>query len=171
MLKKFIYLFFVLLAFVACKNTEENTEVTEKQETNEIPVVTVANFNTDVKDLVDKEVKITGIVDHVCKHGGKKLFIVADGATDGVHIESEESFKEDLIGSEVTVIGIVREFRVDEAYCQKLETETSEEYIEGEDHENEISQRKEMAQYYRDSMAVAGVDHLSFYHIEFVSFE
>ncbi|MBN2890577.1 MAG: hypothetical protein JXL97_01805 [Bacteroidales bacterium] len=166
-------LFAVVLFFASCANDTDKTNdenVTDDQK-SEMKVVTVANFETEVADLVDEQVKITGIVDHVCKHGGKKIVLVNDGSDNKVHVESEEAFEQELAGSEVTVIGIVREFRVDEAYCQQLENETSEQYIEGEDHESDISMRKEEAQFYRDSMATAGVDHLSFYSLEFVSFE
>lgn len=172
MIRKFLILFFAVVFFTACSNENENTDENGVDSTaSEMTVVTVANFDNDVADYVDEQVKITGIVDHVCKHGGKKILLVEDGTDQGVHVESEEPFDETLVGSEVTVIGIVREFKVDEAYCQKLETEDSEQHIEGEDHEDEINQRKEQAQFFRDSMKNAGIDHISFYSLEFVSFE
>lgn len=175
MLKKYFMIFAAVLFFVACANENEDTnnETTDGDTTKveEFKVVSVANFETEVADLVDEQVQITGIVDHVCRHGGKKILLVEDGIEHGVHVSAEESFDEELTGSEVTVIGIVREFRVDEAYCQKLENEESDKHIEGEDHEDDISQRKEQAQFYRDSMTNAGVDHLSFYSLEFVSFK
>lgn len=172
MIKKFLILFFAVVFFTACSNENENTDENVVDSTaSEMTMVTIANFDTVAANYVGKQVKITGIVDHVCKHGGKKLLLVEDGTDQGVHVDSEKPFDETLVGSKVTVIGTVKEFKVDEAYCQKLETEDSEQNIEGENHEDEISQREEQAQFFRDSMENAGIDHISFYSLEFVSFE
>jgi len=166
MLKKLLLVVLVIVSLAACKKDKGNDTTKENDSIakNEMVNVSIVDFYTKAQDLVDKKIKITGIVDHVCKHSGKKIFLVADGATEGVHVNSEKRFDENLNGSQVTVIGIVREMIVDEAYCQKLdETNVSDNH--------EASETRKLAQYYRDSMATAGVDHLSFYSVEFIKFE
>lgn len=167
-----VFAFVILvLFFAACsQNSEKTGEVqTGTEIAAETPMVALGEFDSKAGDYVDHEIMVEGIVDHVCKHGGKKLFLVSDDGD--VHVESEERFDESLAGSKVAVKGIVREFRVDEAYCLKMEEDNIQSHREGKT-EDELYERK-MGQikYYRDSMEVAGVDHLSYYSIDFVSLE
>jgi len=159
-MKKILFLTMVIALFAACNsdNTNENTDTTE---------ISIANFDAVAGDYVDKQVVLTGIVDHVCKHGGKKILLVSDSAD--VHVDSDERFDEALVGEEITVTGIVEEFRVDEAYCQTLEDNKTNEHSEGEDQEVVLKQKHKQAQFYRDSMKTADVDHLSFYSLKYVS--
>ena len=143
----------------------ENTEATEN--TTDIPVLTLADFDVSAANWVDKEVQVNGIVDHVCKHGGKKLFLVNDDGD--VHVESEVRFDDGLVGDEITVTGIVQEFRVDEAYCLQKEEDHIQNHKEGTDSDEVYDKKIKQIQNYRDSMKVAGIDHLSFYSLNYVS--
>ena len=130
----------------------------------------VADFDAKAPEFVDKEVEVSGIVDHVCKHGGKKILLVADDAK--MHIDSETRFDEALSGQEITVRGIVREERVDEAYLQQWEQDEINKHSEGEDNaEERIAHAREQIKFYRDSMATTNVNHLSFYSLEYLSYE
>jgi hypothetical protein len=135
----------------------------------ETPVLAIGEFDSKAGDFVDKEVMVEGIVDHVCKHGGKKLFLVSEEGD--LHVESDDRFDEALAGSEVMVKGIVREFRVDEAYCLKMEEDNIQSHKKGETDEDLYARKMEQIKYYRDSMQTAGVDHLSYYSVEYVSLE
>jgi hypothetical protein len=110
---------------------------------------------------------VKGIVDHVCKHGGKKLFLVGDYGD--LHVEGEEKFSDSLAGSNVIVTGIVREFRVDEAYCLQMEQDNIKSHSNGQTDKELFEQKKNHIAEYRDSMKVANVDHLSFYSLEYKS--
>jgi len=169
MVKRILILLSVVFILGSCKN-ETNNDQKESDSTN-ITTVELKNFDTEASKFVDQQIKITGIVDHVCKHGGKKVVLVNQDGTASVHVESEISFSDTLIGSELTLVGIVREFRVDEAYCQQLEDDAMTQHSDGDDADAQQSKKMEEAQFYRDSMKTAGVDHLSFYSLEFVSFE
>jgi len=159
-MKKIIILTMVIALFTACNsdNTKDNADATK---------ITIANFETVAGDYIGKTVELTGIVDHVCKHGGKKILLVSDSAD--VHVDSEERFDEALVGEEITVTGIVEEFRVDEGYCQTLEDNKNNEHSEGEDQEKVLKQKHKQAQFYRDSMKNTNVEHLSFYSVKYVS--
>jgi hypothetical protein len=162
-----------ILAFLfgGCSQNGEKTSNVETEEeiAVETPMLAIGEFDAKAGDYVDNEILVEGIVDHVCKHGGKKLFLVADDGD--VHIESDERFDDALEGSHVTVKGIVREFRVDEAYCLQMEEENMTNHSEGKSSDEQYKHKLSQIQYYRDSMKVAGVDHLSYYSIDFVSLE
>ncbi len=93
-------------------------------------VVALADFEANAESLVGKEVVIEGMVIHVCKHGGKKMFITADDPEVRIKItpgQEEESFSTELEGSEVSVRGIV----------EAMEVEVPAEEAEGVEHEED----------------------------------
>ncbi len=165
----FILVIFGLL-LTACGSEGETKETTDSTNTSQVveeaPMVKIGEFETVAANYVDKTVKVKGIVDHVCRHGGKKLFLVDDDGD--LHVESEERFNDSLMGNEITVTGIVHEFRVDEAYCLKMDDDNIKSHSEGQTNKEQFEQKKKHIAEYRDSMKTAGVDHLSFYSLEFV---
>lgn len=171
-MKKIIYLISIALLFTACSNSEpqQDTEEVVLIETVEIPVLSIGDFDTKAGEFVNNEVQISGIVDHVCKHGGKKLLLVNDDGD--VHITTDEDrFSDELIGEEITVNGIVEEFRVDEEYCMQMEEDNIKNHSEGESDDELFKKKKHSIQAYRDSMEATGVDHLSYYSLVYVSME
>ena len=170
-MQKFLILFVALTLVIGCKNAApkdgEATADTLTEEVVETPMVALGDFEASAANYVDKEIITKGIVDHVCRHGGKRLFLV-DGDAD-LHIDGEERFDEELNGSEIEVKGFVREFRVDEAYCLKMEEDNINAHNNGEVDQDQFDHKTEQIAFYRDSMKVAGVDHLSFYSMDYVS--
>jgi hypothetical protein len=175
MIKKLFAIAVVAIALVSCGgNSGNNTNVNDEANSiedaqNKDNLIAIGEFDTKAGDFVDQEVIVEGIVDHVCKHGGKKLFLVSDEGD--LHVEGDERFDESLTGSYVAVKGIVREFRVDEAYCLKMEEDNIQSHKEGETDEDLYAMKMEEIQFYRDSMMTANVDHLSFYSVEYVSLD
>jgi hypothetical protein len=168
-MKKLSIILVLILAFLACKNeekkVEESTETTEI--VTEIPMLAIADFDTKAGDFVSKEIKIKGIVDHVCKHGGKKLLLVTDEAQ--VHVVSDERFDEALIGSEIDVKGVVLEEVIDEAYCLKMEEDNIKSHSEGQSNDDQFEAKKQHIQEYRDYMKANNTDHISNYSLQYVS--
>ena len=166
---KYILLITTAVFFLSCSQNQPNQveEVATEQASIGIPTIDISSFDVDAGKYVDSEIEVSGIVDHVCKHSGKKLKLVTDGAS--VHVESETRFDDTLIGSEINLKGIVREMRVDESYCLQMEDDNIKKHKEGETNEEDFSHKQQLIQSYRDSMAVAGVDHLSFYTLDYVS--
>jgi hypothetical protein len=145
--------------------TNSNAEKVEKQ--SEKPILTLADFDAKAGAWVGKEVQVKGIVDHVCKHGGKKITLVDDNGE--VHVKSEERFDDAIVGSEILVTGIVSEFIVDESFCLQKEEDYSKALKDGEDDEKTFKQKMEQIQYYRDSIKATGKDHISYYSLDYVS--
>jgi hypothetical protein len=174
MIKKLLTVAAILGLFANCQTEQNNTgdqentvENVEQNQQEEVPEINITDFDAQAANYVGKEVKVKGIVDHVCKHGGKKLLLVADSAD--IHVESDSRFDETIIGSEVVVVGKVKEFRVDEAYCLKMDEDNIKSHSEGKSDDKLFEQKKKQIAAYRDSMEKAGTDHLSFYSLEFVS--
>lgn len=175
MIKKLLAILSISIFIISCGGNAVNNE-NDSNETssieddqNEIQLIAIGEFDTKAGEFVDSEVMVEGIVDHVCKHGGKKLFLVSDDGD--LHVESDDRFDEALTGSKVLVNGIVREFRIDEAYCLKMEEDNIQSHKEGDTDEDLYEMKMEQIQFYRDSMLTASVDHLSFYSLEYLSLE
>jgi hypothetical protein len=170
-MKKYLSIFAILaVLFYACGSEEDsstNTDSTEVSETADVPELKISEFDSLAGNYVDKEIQIKGVVDHVCRHGGKRLFVVDTDGND-IHVEGEERFNDTLMGSEITVTGIVREFRIDEAYCMQMEEDNIKSHSEGQTNKEQFEQKKKHIAEYRDSMKAAGVDHLSYYSLEYV---
>ncbi|MBN2238091.1 MAG: hypothetical protein JW729_11060 [Bacteroidales bacterium] len=168
-MKRFYTLAIIAVFFMACGNNAEQAQTKQEDSLSatETPVLTLEEFNTEAGNFVDKEIILEGIVDHVCKHGGKRLFLVSDDGD--VHVDGEERFDDALVGSDITVIGIVKEFRVDEAYCLQQEEGHIQKHKEGVDSDDVHQSKMNQIKMYRDSMQSAGVDHLSFYSVQYIS--
>ena len=159
-MKKFIIILSLLTLNISCSESakkENKTEVKNIEETEkdiEKPVLALADFDGIAVKWVNKEVQVNGIVDHVCKHGGKKLLLVNDNGD--VHIESETRFDDALIGDEIAVIGVVIEFKVDEAYCLQKEEDHLQNHKDGTDSEdvyNYLSQFTSWHEYVHEVVA------------------
>ena len=171
-MKKFVFILFCSLVFTACKNETQKTEITDQEAIEsaaEAPLLAIAEFDAKAGDFVSKEVKVKGIVDHVCKHGGKKLLLVTDEAN--VHVTSDTRFDEALIGSEIALKGVVVEERIDEAYCLKMEEDNIKSHSEGQSNDEQFEARKKHIQELRDQMKANNTDHISNYSLEYVSLE
>ena len=159
----------ILLSFIAILTACNNSSNENQKETNntEAELIALADFQNKGVNLLDTEIQIKGIVDHVCKHGGKKLVLVNDEAR--VHVLSEQRFDESIVGKEIIVNGIVKEEQTNEASLLKLEEDAIN--IHSENESDEIRQER-MISYVnmmRDSLKKSNTDHFSEYHLEYIS--
>ncbi len=178
-MKKLFILFTVVAIAAAC-----NLKTEKKAESNEVKTIKVefADFVKNTDTFVGKKIEISGIVSHVCKHGGQKLFLVYGENEERIKViagENMAAFNTDLEGMTLKVIGIVEELRIDEAYLQDWEKEIAEdvekEHIEGEEHahgekgekadQGDHTGDKQSIESYRKQLAESGKDHLSFYSV------
>ncbi|MCK4922226.1 MAG: hypothetical protein KAS71_14340, partial [Bacteroidales bacterium] len=82
----------------SCNTNDKNTESTE----NETTSISVDEFIKNADSYQNSLITVSGLVTHVCKHGGQKLFIA--GVEEGVslRIETGENIPEFEIGLEGT---------------------------------------------------------------------
>jgi len=194
MIKRNLLFALLALVVVACGSNQKEDQQTndETQITAAEPVVlAIADYSVKAGELVGQEVIVEGLVDHVCAHGGERMFLVATDTDERVKVVTGEdmpSFSTDMEGETVVVTGVMDELRIDSVYLAEWEeelkmTSESHEMEEGEheeagEHEgHEGSQMGEKADQgehvagmsqidsYRKQMEEEGVDHLSFYSI------
>ena len=82
----------------------------------EVTVLTPSEFPDKAEKYMDQKVEMEGMVVHVCKHGGKKMFIVGTNPDVRVKIDASDVvtvFEPELEGSTVVVQGIVHPMDVD----------------------------------------------------------
>ena len=108
MIKKITFLAIISLFILSATSVYAQDKTTAT--TDKITVVKPDNFQDVAADLVGKEVEIEGMVVHVCKHGGKKMFIIGENPDVSVKITASDKvsvFEPELEGSTVHVKGIV----------------------------------------------------------------
>ncbi len=115
-MKKFILLFAVIFSMAACTNSQKQKNVSEKSA--ELVVMSVDELLASAKDLVDQEVLVKGTVSHVCKHSGARCFLMGSNEEMTIRVEAGEeigAFTQEQLGSELEVVGILKEVMVGEA--------------------------------------------------------
>lgn len=87
--------------------------------------VTVDSLFAAAPDIVGDTIIVEGYCSHLCKHGGRKAFLIGNDTTLVLRCEATAemggTFAPDCIGSELTVRGIVRENRISEAEVVAME--------------------------------------------------
>ena len=191
----FYALLVMLFVATACQNN------TEKQQDPEIVEVVVeeavyldlSNFNDKAESLIGKEVVLNGMIDHVCKHGGQKMFMVNENADARIKITTGENmaaFNTELVGETLKVVGVIDEHRIDEEYLREWEEELiagvddEDEHTEkgetlhmgehgGEGNAEETEESPEMKQIseYRQKIAESGKEYISFFSVTCIDYE
>ena len=169
----------ILFAVIACNQGTKEAATAPKNDTTRLAVLT---FEKQADSCIDKPVIIEGTVLHLCKHGGKRMFLV-DG-TDSIRVEVTTGpkiakFDDALVGSKVRVIGTLREERIDAKYLNEWEAEVKKPvenhsvgiHTGAKGHEDQgVTEKMEQINALRDDLKNSGKDHLSFYSIEADSF-
>ena len=165
----------------------------KKQQNAEGAVVAMSIDDVMAKadGLVEQEVVIEGVCTHTCSHGAKKMFLVGSDDSKTLRIEAGElgAFDTKVVNNIVTVKGVVKEERIDEAYLQdwesRLKAETDEKHGNGEGEggcDIEKNARGETADTaegriadFRAKIAAEkeknGKEYLAFYHVVATSYE
>ncbi len=192
-MKKFLFAI-IALAFVivSCENAGHQHEAADsdsKVNVEEIALINLQDFEAKAGDFVGKKIQLKGTVDHVCKHGGQRMFIVNQDSDARVKITPDEevaAFNTNLEGSAVNIFGIVEEMRIDEAYIMEWEAEIKSGEPMGDDKGEgthlggkvekggegaDVSEEMQKIIDLREMLAESGSDHLSFYSVLCTSFD
>jgi hypothetical protein len=109
MKKLTVLTFFAFMLLFAIPLTAQDKTTVSTMESKDL-AVTPEKFQEIAVNNVGKEVEIQGLVVHVCKHGGKKLFIVGTDPEKRVKITTSDKvsvFQPELEGSTIWVKGII----------------------------------------------------------------
>lgn len=94
--------------------------------------LTVDQILDDAENLIDKDVEFEGVCTHRCAHSGLRIFLMGSNDTKTIRVESTngEPFDVHCARSIVSVKGILREQRIDEAYLANWEKQVNEKTAE-----------------------------------------
>lgn len=138
---------------------------------------------------VNGSVTVEAICTHICKHGGRKIFLMGSDDTQTIRVEGAKmgNFKQECVNSIVEVKGIMCEERIDEQYLksweERLKAQIVDKHGTGEEGcDTEKKARGETGNTEEDRIADfrakiaarkadSGKDYLSFYYIEAQSYE
>ncbi|HEY9113184.1 MAG TPA: hypothetical protein VIN10_00705 [Bacteroidales bacterium] len=189
-MKKLFFILALAIGFASCQNSANKTEATNDETlSSDVAVVQVAEFETLAGDLVGKTIQFSGTVDHVCKHGGQRMFIVDNESEARIKITPAEevaAFNTELVGDQLLITGIVEEQRIDEAYLMEWEEEIKagsamsddkgegthlggnvEKGGEGAD----VSEEMQKVINLREQLQASGNDYLAFYSVVCTGYE
>jgi hypothetical protein len=150
-MQKAVFLVLIALLAVSCNPaTKEKNTSSESTEVEQIVSATIQELLASPADYDGKEIAVSGMVTHVCRHGGQKCFIVADDGETQMRIvpggEIDE-FKVEIEGSTVAIKGVFRVLNPVEA------EEHVEDHESKEHHEEEMSHSEaEKAEYFVEAI-------------------
>ncbi|MEX0981730.1 MAG: hypothetical protein WD577_08990 [Bacteroidales bacterium] len=79
-----------LASLISC-----NTESGKIGKINEdIRVITIENLEDSAKELGDNLIQTTGMVTHICRHGGQKMFLTDDAKEKHILVKVSSSIPE-----------------------------------------------------------------------------
>ena len=163
----------------------------QQQAEEAVAAMSIDDVMAKAGELVDQTVVIEGVCTHTCSHGAKKMFLVGSDDSKTLRIEAGElgAFDTKVVNNVVTVKGIIKEERIDEAYLvdweNRLKSQTEEKHgnEEGEGGcDTEKNARGETANTAEGRIAdfrakiaaekeATGKEYLSFYHVVAESYE
>ena len=164
-MRKIVIFAAMMVALAACSNQQGEKKADDGREMTKSEVMTIDEFFEKGEELNGKTVSVKGQVDHVCKHGGKRMFLVGSKPEYRLKITTGEdipSFDVAYEGSKMHVTGTVEVMKMDSAYLANWEKElregAAEEHKghehgdgegdgtgEGEDHEHDHTSHGEQA--------------------------
>ncbi len=166
MIKKALGILAIASLLVSC-----GTQQKKDKECTEKDAITVDNLLAEITNYIDKDIVVIGTVNHVCEHGGKRMFIMGKDPDIAIKITPNDEigiFEKELEGSHVIITGIIKELRIDEAYVANLEKELSEgadseaihDHSGGDDDEDPARPAGEHAETEVDSSKIKQIEHM-----------
>ncbi|WP_448789808.1 hypothetical protein [Bacteroides graminisolvens] len=125
-MKKYVVLVVALMAMVnfnSCGNKQQKQQDEASEQVS--GAIDVDSLLAAADSLSGKEVTVEGVCTHICKHGGRKIFLMGSDDTQTIRIEAGKvgKFDQKCVNSLVKVTGVLVEQRVDEAYLENWENQ------------------------------------------------
>lgn len=179
MIKKVLGMLAITGLLISCGNKGQKKETVQEKD---VVKVTVEQLMTDMQSYVEKEIVIAGTVNHVCEHGGKRMFIMGEDPDVAIKITPNDEigiFEKELEGSYVVVTGVVKELRIDNAYVANMEKELAEgadneaihDHSGGTHDEDEENEKNAQIEAMKTKIADSENEYYSQYWIEASKFE
>ena len=177
-MKKKIAFGCVILTFLFACSTGDKKD--QKEEKVEIPQVSITELLENADQYVNQSILFTGTVDHVCREGGKKMFLIDNNPESRIKVtpgKNMPSFDVELEGSDLMIEGVLQALVIDEDYLAKWEEELMGKHdAQEEGHaQTEHGEKADMGTHvgdkqqidsYRKMLEESGKDKITFYSVE-----
>jgi len=167
-MKKLFLLTALSIALFSCSGNRNKSAVT-----NEFPVYELDELLKVAEQEVDNTVTVVGYVTHVCKHSGKRCFIVGESQKTSLRVEAAGDFggfDRELEGSKLSITGVLMEDRWSEEFISEMEKNVHARMEEDGSVEKcaaELSNINDMRQWMKDN----DKDYFVFYYMDGLSFD
>ncbi len=145
------YYFFIIISILFISSSSVFSEHVEIDNEITFEILSLDELMSGIEGYVDSTIAVNGIVDHVCRHDGKKLNLTDSMQVNEIHVKTSEYisvFDDSLNGLEITLVGVLRELKIDEEYLEKWESEV---IAEGGEHIHEIELIEELRKKIKDN--------------------
>lgn len=174
-MKYLVYLLLLIALTAACTNSQKSNDqqMAAEPSPSEVQVLTVETLLAHPDDYNGKQVRVTGMVTHVCKHSGKRLHLLGADEKTRIRLEAGEigQFDRSLEGSDILATGIFRKEVIDEEYLAKW----SDELKKGDNHDHASGTEQEgeagQIERYRSMMKENDKGYLENFWIDGIQFE
>jgi hypothetical protein len=141
-MKKIFLMISVLALMASCNNaTQKEKKTNDSAQAEQVMAVSVDDFFADPDSFNGKIISINGLVTHVCKHGGQKLFVVGQDSAASLRIDVTKSIPEFNIDMEGTMAEFTGTIAVmDEEFLEAADAEEKEHH--GEESGEEVNHEK-----------------------------
>jgi len=161
MVKKLLFIFVVIAAISACTANKSDS------------TYTVDELMGSISTQVDKEIKVSGTVTHVCVHTAKKCFIENEAGDFTIQVNAGgiiETFDREIIGSKIEAVGIVREHRLEKVQIDEQEKTALDQILDEDAHEQCQAMLNNVAQM-REWMVKNNKDYYAIYYIDGIKYK
>lgn len=149
-----VFVLILLLAVaVSCNQNDKKTAESDATPETEVSasILTVGQVLESPEKYKDADIKISGMVTHVCKHGGQKLFIIGDDPELQLRVnvgDGVPEFDMALEGSNVEFSGKIKILEEDVSAALAKENEEKDHHTGDEPHA-----KAESASYFMEATA------------------
>jgi cytochrome c-type biogenesis protein CcmE len=150
-MQRSILLVLIAILAMSCKQTvKTGGDNQEANKSEEIVSASIPELLATPEDYQDKEIAISGMVTHVCRHGGQKCFIVADDGETQMRIVPGgdiDEFKVEMEGSTIAIKGVFRVLNAELAAEHVEDHESKEHHVVEQSHSS-----AEKAEYFVEAL-------------------
>lgn len=164
----------LLLAMVSCNQPANNNQETVEVVTEEVvaapqqDVLTIDELMANAENLLDKPVAVKVLVDHICRHSGRRLNVVNAAGDQELHIELMESVPAvdtTIIGKTIVVEGNLIPYRMSAEMISDWE-KREREHHKGHEESLEFKQAIEEIDAIKAKMASGEITEHTTYHLD-----
>lgn len=180
-MKRVLLIATVILAAVSCKMANKSYEEGNKpgqriaqESAEQIVTYTVPELLKNAEELIDKEIKVKGMVEHVCSHSGRRCFLIDSVADESIKVEAGgeiESFGKELLGNNLEISGVFREYQYKATEIDEWEVKLKEEHGDAENGGKQCAAEMANIESMREWMKEHGKDYYAIYYVDGLSYE